>query len=781
MRTQQYFQVEAIIAKYKNLASETEAVKKTSDGFTEFNIPTDLARLDFVEQLLIHIYKLRAGDIADTAVLRNYSDASSFYIEGLLNASEEQYLVNNFAEFVDYAFNHLNTISLNWDGLDEWSNLVPYLLNTKEGKIFVPSSDNGREFVGLANCEVTIGSGYECAAIQALAQGISINRYSNSDTEGEKWQDIEDGAFNAVIVGMCGEKFILSGDGNESENLFNNCLRIVKDGGEMLLCMSKEAITGEATTAIRKFLVTERMLEAVILLPSGNILLHIEKKPHDSFVMCDATCLSKRSNDRIVDVEAFQKEVEMAEMPERDGHPIIRRYEYSLLDRKMLLPSYYLHFPKEGSSISELASIDSKLILSDECNPEDKVVTVNQLATVFTKGEFTVADLPTLRQDRLRRYYHVHGPAVVLAVSERNIAVGYTIETLDFLVPKNLYVLIPTNNVDVRYLASKLLSEPVKKQIIDLVCDKGFNASLVMNWTEYIRMDVLPLQDQQAFVQNVMLKDFALQEQESLKQEQGFKHAIRLRKHALIQNISAFDSLFHSLEYCFSEHKGMIRANDQLSSVSSMTVGEAMEILHAELETISYRVEHLTESNNWGNCEQIEPQSFIETYEKSHASGDFKFSHLWESFETNTFPKDVLDRKTGKLLFHEGESVNMAWFPRKALQQVFDNIVANAREHGFKDKSRKDYVIQTSWNTDGMNMLIKISNNGAPLPEDVDADLLLEYGYSTSLNVNGHSGIGGGEIAEIIRKYGGNIKIVSSPEKEFTVNYVLTLPLASIY
>ena len=125
--------------------------------------------------------------------------------------------------------------------------------------------------------------------------------------------------------------------------------------------------------------------------------------------------------------------------------------------------------------------------------------------------------------------------------------------------------------------------------------------------------------------------------------------------------------------------------------------------------------------------------------------------------------------------------MNTAWFPRKALQQVFDNIVSNAREHGFTDKSRQDDVIQTSWTTDGLNMLIKIANNGAALPSDLNTDLVLEYGYTTALNQHGHAGIGGGEMAEIMHKFGGDIRVISTPDKKFTVTYVLTMPLASIY
>jgi signal transduction histidine kinase len=193
------------------------------------------------------------------------------------------------------------------------------------------------------------------------------------------------------------------------------------------------------------------------------------------------------------------------------------------------------------------------------------------------------------------------------------------------------------------------------------------------------------------------------------------------------------------------------------------------------------QVNHLTDEQEWGICESIEPQKFIEYYEQSHANPKFKFKHLWDNFETNCFSKDILDKKTGKVLFYKGESLNTAWFPKKALLQVFDNIVSNACEHGFKDKNRIDYIIQTEWETNGFNMIIKISNNGEPISSDLNTDLIFEYGYSSVLNHNGHNGIGGGEIAEIMHKFGGDVNVISTPNKRFTVTYILTIPLASIY
>ena len=780
MRTQQYSQVEAIVAKYETLASNTDkvkAVKKECENHFDFYVPTEFMRLNFGEQLIARIYELRAGKNVNLDVKKEYSEASSFYIKDLLSEEEEQFLVEHFDEFVDYAFEHFDTsfeLSCTYDIPSEWSCLVPYLLENKSGKIFIPHSDKGKEFVGLNNCDLTVGYGFADAAVRALACGLCIHSYNLCDSEKSSLADFEDGQFNVVIANISSSK-------SDIQTQFDDFLRIVKDGGEILLCISKEAALSKETSSLRNQIVASKTIQEVIQLPSDNILLHCVKKEHDSLVMCDASGLSKRSNERVVDVEAFKKEVKMANMPEREDSPIIRRYSYDKVNEDMLLPVYYLRLPNTGTPLTHILKAAEDFVLSDECNPSEKVVTVNHLSNVFTKGAFKVEDLDCVNLDRMRRYYRVEGPAVIMAVSEQNIAVGYTEDSSSFLVPRNLYALKPQKGIDVKYLASMLFNSSVREQLTRLVFGKGISAKLASHWSDYTLMEIHSEEEQQKIVQNAILKDYAAQDHFMALQEKGFKHAIRLRKHALSQNISAFDSLFRSLEHCMSEHKGELKASEQLSPVSPITVADAMGILHSNLEVISERVNHLTDDQDWGVCEAIEPQQFIEDYEKHHTGAEFRFDHLWDFFETNYFEKDVFDKKTGKLVFHEGESMNTAWFPRRALQQVFDNIVSNAREHGFTDKSRQDYVIQTSWTTDGLNMLIKIANNGAALPLDVDTDLVLEYGYTTALNQQGHAGIGGGEMAEIMHKFGGDIRIISTPDKKFTVTYVLTMPLASIY
>lgn len=782
MRTQQYSKIEALVAKYETLAADTNMVKEAEKRINSdhnFFVPdlNDLARVNFGEQLLGRVYSLKAGNSANPEVLKYYSLATSCYIKGLLTDIEEQYLVEQFDAFVDYAFDHFNhsiAISLIFDPISEWSSLTSYLLENKSGKVFVPYSNKGREFVGLNNCELTVDAGFIHAAIRSLACGFNVNKYELRNDDTQLLSGLNDGQFDVVIASICSQN-------SEIQDSFNALFRIVKDGGDLLLCVAKEAVLSKGTAEFRNQIIQSRTLGEVIQLPSGGILLHIVKKPHDTIVMCDASSLTLRSNDKVIDIDAFIKEVKMANQPERDDNPIMRRYSYDKVNEHVLLPQYYLSFPESGTPMGALFSIAKEMILTNECHADDKVVTVNHLSNVFTKGAFKVEDLTSPKLDRLRRYYKVSGPAVIMAVSDQNIAIGYTTENKPFLVPRNLYALLPKKGIDVRYLACMLFNESIRKQLTKLVYGKGISARLAYYWTDLILTEVHSSTEQQKFVQDAILKDYAAQEDYVALQEKGFKHAIRLRKHALSQNISSFDSMFRTLEHCMKEHKGNLNSCDQISPVSPITVADAMSILHSDLEVICERVAHLTDEQDWGACEAIEPQQFIENFEAQHNNLGFRFSHSWENFETNCFANDIFDKETGKLLFHEGESINTAWFPRRALLQVFDNIVSNAREHGFTDKSRQDYVVQSDWTTDGLNMLIKISNNGTPLPRDVNSDLVLEYGYTTALNQRGHGGIGGGEISEIMHKFGGDVTVISTPENKFTVTYVLTLPLTSLY
>lgn len=81
---------------------------------------------------------------------------------------------------------------------------------------------------------------------------------------------------------------------------------------------------------------------------------------------------------------------------------------------------------------------------------------------------------------------------------------------------------------------------------------------------------------------------------------------------------------------------------------------------------------------------------------------------------------------------------------------------------------------------EGLALIVEIDNNGSPIPNDRDTASLLEYGVSTALHQDGHNGIGCNEIDDIMQRYDGNVKIVSSPENEFPVKYILKFNRSNI-
>ena len=112
--------VKAIVKKYEELASNTEAVIKTKkdwdDHKGEYYVPNDYMRLYFVEQLMSRIYKLKCGDTVNSEYARNYLDAAApYYIDGLLDEKDEQFLVDNFHCFVDYAKDNRETKEISLD------------------------------------------------------------------------------------------------------------------------------------------------------------------------------------------------------------------------------------------------------------------------------------------------------------------------------------------------------------------------------------------------------------------------------------------------------------------------------------------------------------------------------------------------------------------------------------------------------------------------------------------------------------------------------------------
>ena len=256
----------------------------------------------------------------------------------------------------------------------------------------------------------------------------------------------------------------------------------------------------------------------------------------------------------------------------------------------------------------------------------------------------------------------------------------------------------------------------------------------------------------------------------------------RYLENTAIQSLSSVKSMFNALNNYRNLHDGMISDSEQISRVKGTTVKEAFEFIDKNIRDMMPALEHIADVEySFNKPEWIDPERFIEGYITKKGNGwlNFKPSVTWDKGH-NQAKADLKDPSTGRLILKKGDAVDMLLFPTDALERVFNNIVSNAQAHGFADSTRKDYELRFSWHTDGIALIVEIENNGTAIPSDRDTTSLLEYGVSSALHQNGHNGIGCNEIDDIMRRYDGKVEIVSSPEKKFTVKYVLTFTRSNI-
>lgn len=259
------------------------------------------------------------------------------------------------------------------------------------------------------------------------------------------------------------------------------------------------------------------------------------------------------------------------------------------------------------------------------------------------------------------------------------------------------------------------------------------------------------------------------------KANEDIKKSVRMRKHALTQSMSSLQAMFNALNAYRIRKDGKITDNEIISRVKGTTVNEAFEYLSRNIKGIMPVLEHIADVEySFGDPEWIEPEEFIGNYISKNEKGWITFTPIVTWGEGDNKAKDnIIDPSTGMILLKKGEAFSQFLFPKAALEKILDNIVSNAQSHGF-NKSRNDYHIKFSWYAEDKAIKLLVENNGSAIPDDREPASLLEYGVSTALHSDGHNGIGCNEIDDIMHRYDGKVEILSSPQEEYTVKYILT-------
>ena len=802
--TQNNLTVENLIIKYRNYIMEHSPKQWTSDGVQVFEAPISLDDVRADEQLLVTLYSSVAGNEADEQILSVLSQYAENYQSAALNEKEFTFLCEHFDEVISYEFSHMKQWSVERsDESNMFSEILPLIremAKIQEGQnVFIEDAGYCDFALLFPKCTVRgftgVLNGFSIDEVWALGQIRLFATGIKSEIVPGSW-DEETGYHFHLSEDEHADVIICNTFWNNEETIRQLYLRL-NPKGKMFIVTNRGCLAGDGRMKkLRQQLVREKAIHTIVSFKNWGIIVP-RLAPLEEMLLV----LQRNENENVLLKNTIH------------GYSFLVKAEE--LDEDILWPGYYMaKRPQNGIPLSRLVSIpqlkrsfrvdiEKGLLIEEDIKDvpqlpksyiikelegdwgeeikEIAVIDTDNLSNQYKEANICIDFLKKLSDSSNGRnvwdVYTIDSSSVMLYGNENSMIVGYIEDhpikglAIDGLIS----CLCPHTNIDVRYIAALLLSPIVRDQILTM-CD-----GVVMNSMLPLILDkiIVPNHDEKErlnFLAEANYNALISLQKEYKESQKQYKKSVRMRKHALTQSLSSIEAMFCALNAYRIRKEGTINDRDVISRVKGTTVREAFDFLAQNIDDMMPALEHIADVEyTFKKPKWIDPEIFIEDYIFQHENGwlNFKPIMTWENGH-NIAKEDIKNPSNGEIILQKGQSINQFFFPEDALARVFKNIISNAKSHGFTEKERKDYRLKFSWHMEGAALIIEIENNGTPIPHDRDTASLLEYGVSTALHHDGHNGIGCNEIDDIMQRYDGKVEIVSTPENEFTVKYILT-------
>lgn len=809
MLTNKNFTTEAIVAKYvtkvNNFAKEAGVI----DNYNPFS-GENMAKFSPHQQLIASLWFSHDGCPSEHPFLETLSEYINYFRKSILSDEEYSYLLAHYSEAIEY----LVSVRDYWSFITLAANDLPkevgvlssYILSLEEGQtLYLPLCAYGDIAIKFPQCNIVGTVENEEVAtftqIRLDAAGIKSNIIfypigvpHNTVSPTEKVDAIIYAAVNPIIYSAC--------QGHTLEDMYN---ALKTDGKMVAICSNFVFSSWKKEESFLTRIYDEKSIDAVIQLPNNVIkdysiaptMLCIDKAPkskeQEGIIMFNASFASSgvgiSNRLKRIDVDRVLFAIKNGNLPEFEN--IIRKIPYDKVDVSILMPKFYFLDRDTTSNrrLTDLVEYVPASKIASEGKHYSYSLTGN-LATTFSDAKLSLERIdessPSVKVPG--RYYVCYNaePCIFLTLTGEEMHVAYS-EVLDkdafYRALSSVICLKVKENIPIDYVVALLFSKEIKEQLMAMV-----SGTIINNLDPHLLSKVIVpehnKEQMSLFLEDALKASLTQREKEILNERKEYERGVRLRKHALTQSVSSLSALFNQLNKCRVRQGGVLHDEDLVNPILSKTVKEVFITLASKMEVIQKKLAHIADIDlDFGEPVDIDPEEFILNYLRSKKSGWANFTGEvgWDAREaTNKFKLDLRDPFDNILLYHAGDTMTSFSFPKEALEHIFDNIVANAASHGFTDVSQSNYKVRFSWETQGVDVVITVENNGTPLPNEVNPEDILKSGFSTRLNHEGHAGSGGYEIASIMRDYNGDVDVVSCPGSDFPVKYVLRFHKARI-
>ena len=796
------FTVENLVAKYRNYVAENCPKSadcsewQDKDGkwhYEEYATPISLEGDAADEQLLVTIYKLVAGNNTDERVLNALSKYAETFYSNALTEEEFSFLCSNFEETVAFSFSYIKEHKWRMGYEPVPSEMIDIIkentIAEKGSTVFISDAGNGDVASLFAGSKI---KGYTSirdswieeelwalTQIRLYSQGILSELHISEEgcTEGAYLDDVD-----CIVWGTA------------FHSSYNDAVAVyqaAKPGTQMILFMDDSDAAGNCgnTYDIRKLIVEEQSIKSIISFEYNDLWLNVNRKNI-------AVIIEKKVHD-IVHV--------------RNGITGVSfDIASSNIDPELLWPSFYSTTrPENGIPLSEIVTFvdlaDREVIKDDDGDwvlpeglKEMPVAVPAKMAREYKDANLLMQDLDLagskLFDDQWKFWIRaLKEPCVLLYGNKEKTVVGYICElpktgiaTLDTIVS-----LVPKDGIDVRYVAALLLTPEVKGQL-ESICQNSINDTtfplimnkvIVPNHSDKERLKFMSEANYEAL--NSLRRELEVTYQEKYDvMKSDYINEVRMRKHDMRPYLRQLASSERLMLHYVDESKEI----EELKKHMRSQLGYA----HEALSSLSNIVDHLSNEEKFGKPEVLNLDKLLEEIEVNHDDKEgftIEYDCDRESFNKSGIVMPDLIQQWEEVNKKGGDMKQFIQSLAKEIlplfveiapidfQRLVDNIIDNARNHGFTDNSRTDYYlgIELSYNSERGMYQIDFTNNGNPLPDGMTKSRFGIRGEKAGFAAG--TGSGGYIVKSIVNHYGGDYDIFC---KDGITTVRILLPIATI-
>lgn len=333
-----------------------------------------------------------------------------------------------------------------------------------------------------------------------------------------------------------------------------------------------------------------------------------------------------------------------------------------------------------------------------------------------------------------------------------------------FIRPDIVALTLDENRVDVDYLINELYSEYVSEQLfairtgstIPMVRKRDLMNVKIKFPSSLDDAEAKKKQKELAVTVKEPLRKARLKEAGLLRDLEDFKKSykeeLESKQHNIRQHLKNVNDSVTVLMRFMALNQGVLKADAVINRKRNITVDRRFNALKDSLDQVIFEINNIT------NELKFEPATRIPLIKTIRACIDEQGGLENFNFE---FDPDEVALQEAKIKDPEIS------FSKSAFKEVFNNIIENAKRHGFKE-SNENYIIEISLTIQDSSVILEFLNNGLPWPKGVVAKLGTK---GVKAGVSGNKGIGIWRIFQTVKNYGGEYEIVDQPQETFPVGF----------